>query len=398
MKQIENIFRTFCVVLALLFLPLGSHADAAEASAADSIEIGLVTCTPHEEIYSLYGHTALRYHDLRTGEDLVFNYGVFNYQQPFFVLRFVFGKTDYELGIASFKGFCEYYREWGSQVTEQLLDLRPEEKRNIALALEINWRPENRIYRYNFFYDNCATRPRDIIERNVLGRVVYQPRFDYMPSYRDMIHQHTLLHPWAAFGNDLLLGVKSDRKTTQREQHFLPENLQYDFDRAQIVAPDGTTRQLVKERRVIVEAGVQFVETGFPIDPLPCFLLLLGVSLAIAAYEWRRRQTLRWWDALLMLATGLVGCMISVMFFSEHPTTSTNLQVLLFNPLPLFFIRKVLRRHPTRYWNLSFVCIVLFLLGSLLQDYAEGMEILALCLLSRVIVNKMKFNTKPVRK
>lgn len=395
MKQLENIFRTFFLLLAVLSVLFCTPVSAREPSALDSIEIGLITCTPHEEIYSLYGHTALRYHDLQTGEDMVFNYGVFNYNQPYFVMRFVFGKTDYELGIASFKGFCEYYRDWGSQVTEQLLDLRPEEKRNIAMALETNWRPEYRVYRYNFFYDNCATRPRDIIERNVLGRVVYQPRTDFTPSYRDMIHQHTRLHPWAAFGNDLLLGVKSDQPTTQRQQHFLPENLQYDFDRAQIVDPDGTTRPLVKERRIIVEPGIQVVEQDFPLSPLTCAVILLGLSLAVAAIEWHRKRTYRWWDALLMLATGLTGCVIVVMFFSEHPTTSTNLQVLLFNPLPLFHLRAVIRRQPTRYWQLSLVCFLLFMAGSLWQDYAEGMEILALCLLVRVIINKMKFNTKP---
>jgi hypothetical protein len=198
--------------------------------------------------------------------------------------------------------------------------------------------------------------------------------------------------------NDLLLGVKADMKTTRSEQEFLPMNLQYDFDHAQIYGRDGTYRPLVKERRTLVPAGVQMVKKEFPLSPMECAVLLLLLFVGILLFEWKRKHCLTWIDAVVMLGIGLAGCVIVLMFFSEHPTTSTNLQVLLFNPLPLFFIRKVLRRHPTRYWTLSFVCIVLFLLGSLLQDYAEGMEILALCLLSRVIVNKMKFNTKPVRK
>ena len=122
----------------------------------DSVVLSLLTCSPHEEIYSLYGHTAIRYHDLRTDEDMVFNWGIFNFKAPHFVLRFIFGLTDYELGLMPFDRFCEYYKKWGSSVTEQVLNLTADEKRSLITAMMVNYQPENRTYRYNFFFDNCS--------------------------------------------------------------------------------------------------------------------------------------------------------------------------------------------------------------------------------------------------
>ncbi|MBR1933417.1 MAG: DUF4105 domain-containing protein [Prevotella sp.] len=350
----------------------------------DSVEIGLITCSPHEEVYSLYGHTAIRYCELNTGRDLMFNYGVFNFKAPHFVLRFVFGQTDYELGVVPTGAFCKYYEDWGSQVSEQVLNLTREEKVQIAHALSVNLQPENRVYRYNFFYDNCSTRPRDIIEHNLMGKVIYDERTDYSPTYREMIHDLNGHHPWARMGNDLLLGVRADLKTTRSQQEFLPGNLQYDFDHAQIYA-NGEYRPLVKERRTLVGAGVQMVEKEFPLSPTDCVFMLTLISLGLLLVEWKRRRCFVWYDGVLMLLTGLAGCIIVVMFFSEHPTTSTNLQVLLLNPLHLFYLPAVLRRRKTHYWVVLPVLVVLFLLGSIWQDYAEGMEILALCLLTRCL-------------
>jgi len=339
----------------------------------------------HEEVYSLYGHSALRYRNLRTGEDAVFNYGIFNFEKPHFVLRFVFGLTDYELGVAPTRPFLEYYRRWGSQVTEQVLNLTGDEKRRLLQSLAENLRPENRVYRYNYFYDNCSTRPRDVIERAIDGNVSYAPHTGEAPTWRQMVHRLTAGHAWATFGNDMLLGVKADGRPTDRQQQFLPHRLMADFDAATVTGADGQARPLVSLKRTLVEPGVQTPIASFPLTPLQTALVLLAVSFVVFGHECRRRRTLRWWDAAWMLVQGLSGCIIAVMFFSEHPTTSTNLLITLLNPLPLFFIPAVLRRRRTRWWMMLFACIALFFVGGIWQDYAEGMEILALCLLLRVM-------------
>ena len=390
MKQKNNIFRRFLLLVAAFLFITDVHADTVlnqeNLEQFDSVEVSLLTCSPHEEIYSLYGHSAIRWHDLRGNNDIVFNWGVFDFRRPYFVARFVFGLTDYELGVFPFDFFWPYYQKVGSSVIEQVLNLTNEEKLHLQQILSNNLKPENRIYRYNYFYDNCSTRPRDAIESSLVGKLEYAQREDYTPSYREMVHECVRNHPWAAFGNDMLLGVKADLSTSLREQEFLPENLMYDFDRAQIYV-GGQYRPLVKERRMLVPPGVQIIEQDFPLSPMACMCIFLVCSLIILVFEWKRKKTFKYCDAFLMLLQGLAGCVLFVMLFSQHPTTSTNLQILLLNPLPLFFIPAVIRRRPTRWWKILPAMAVLFLLGSIFQHYAEGMMIVALCLLLRVLIN-----------
>ena len=358
--------------------PLNAQQDSLRM---DSVEISLLTCQPHDEIYSLYGHTAIRYHDLRKGGlDIAFNYGVFDYRKPLFALRFVFGLTDYELGAYPFRLFLEEYRRFGSMVTEQVLNLTAEEKMALQQALAVNMQNENRIYRYNYFYSNCTTKARDIIEQSIQGKVNYEKREGYFPSHREMIHEMTQNNPWSAFGNDLLLGILADQPTDQRQQEFLPYHLMYDFDHASIYQ-DGKFRPLVKERRQPLPAGVQLVKSGFPLSPLACGIILVALALGLFFLQVRNKCIYRWWDALLMVTVGTFGIILFLMLFSQHPTVSLNLQILLLNPLPWFFLWKVVRRRPTRYWSITAILCVLFLIGGLFQHYAEGIWSLALCLL-----------------
>ncbi len=361
---------------------------ASPATAQDSIEVSLLTCQPHEEVYSLYGHTAIRYRERGLQEvDIAFNYGVFNFRKPFFVGRFVLGWTDYELGACPYPLFQEEYRRFGSRVTEQVLNLTQEEKLRLKQALVENMKDENRVYRYNYFYNNCTTKARDIIEQSLSGTLVYDDSHtDRQLTYRKMVHEMTKRHPWATFGNDILLGIRADLKTTQRQQEFLPHHLMNDFDHARILT-NGQYRPLVKERRVAVEPGVQTAMSGFPLSPTTCAVVLSGLALILFAMQWRLRRTLLVWDLLLLTFQSVVGLLLFVMLFSEHPTTTLNLQFLLFNPLPLFYIYKVARRRNTCYWNISVLLLALFLIGGFWQSYAEGIWSLALCLLLQDVLH-----------
>ena len=388
MKHLKIIFNALKGVLLTLILVSSAPVAAQEdIPPMDSIEFSLLTCQPHDEVYSLYGHTAIRYHELRPGGlDWAFNYGVFDFKKPHFVARFVFGLTDYELGAYPYKYFVKEYRRFGSMVTEQVLNLTDEEKMALHDALAINLRPENKIYRYNYFYNNCTTKARDIIESCINGKVEYAGREDYTPSYRDIVHSMTRNNPWSRFGNDLLLGIKADWKTDLRQQEFLPGNLLYDFDHAQIYS-NGNYRPLIKERRIAVPAGVQIIESGFPLTPLACAAILLAVGIVIFFVEWRKKRVFVLWDVLLMITTGTIGIVLTLMLFSQHPTVSLNLQIILCNPLPWLFLWPVIRGRETRYWKITAILAVLFLIGSFFQCYAEGIHVLALCLLMQCYAN-----------
>ena len=398
-KRFKTTFSILTNVLLMLFLtaPAGlsaqeSHVEAiAEdtiANPMDSVEISLLTCQPHDEVYSLYGHTAIRLQDHRKkGFDYAFNYGVFNFKAPFFVARFVFGLTDYELGAYPYSLFLQEYQHFGSMVTEQVLNLTPEEKARLYAALMENIRPENSVYRYNYFYNNCTTKARDIIEQCISGKIEYAERKDYAPTYRDMVHDMTQNNPWSRWGNDLLLGIKADQATDQRQQEFLPNNLLYDFDHAQIYS-SGQYRPLVKERRTPVQPGVQTVQQGFPLSPTACALILLAICIILTIVQYKTKRIFRLWSVLMMFVDGAIGLVLFLMLFSQHPTVNLNLQLIFFNPIHLVFLWPVLRGKPARYyWLLIPILGVLFLIGGLFQHYAEGIYVLALCLLLQSILH-----------
>lgn len=389
MKHLKIIFNALwgsLSLLSLLYAP-PAYAQSRELLDMDSVEISLLTCQPHDEIYSLYGHTAIRYRDLRSGGvDAAFNYGVFDFKKPHFVMRFVFGLTDYELGAFPFRLFCAEYRHFGSMVVEQVLNLTREEKLELRRALGRNLEPDNRVYRYNYFYNNCTTKARDIIEQCVNGKIEYAGSEDDTPTYRELVHSMTRDNPWSRFGNDFLLGIQADRPTDRRQREFLPDNLMYDFDHAQIYL-NGQYRPLVKERRLAVPGGVRLVQQAFPLQPSQCAWLLIAAGIAIFLLEYRSRRSFLLWDVLLMAVTGTLGILLTLMLFSQHPTVSVNLQIALFNPLPWFCLWNVVRRRPTHYWHITAILCVLFLLGSFFQHYPEGIYALALCLLMQCYVN-----------
>ncbi|EJX03221.1 hypothetical protein EVA_08673, partial [gut metagenome] len=204
------------------------------------MRVSLLTCAPGTEIYALFGHTALRYENRTTGEDWVFNYGLFSFDAPHFVYRFVKGETDYQLGVSRFSSFQASYAMRGSSVYQQELNLTSAEKHRLWNLLEANYRPENRVYRYNFFYDNCTSRARRMIEQCVDGKVVY-PQGNPSLSFRDIVHEFTAGHPWSELGIDLCLGSEADEPIDSLQQLFAPFYMRAAAQQAQIVS-DGKWR------------------------------------------------------------------------------------------------------------------------------------------------------------
>lgn len=400
-----RIIRTACLAVSVMLTTTlhAAHdvapADTAVQQRADSVEISLLTCSGGSEVWSLYGHTALRVHDLRNGDDIAVNYGMFNFRRPNFILRFVFGLTDYEMGIAPFQMFMMEYASEGRGVTEQRLNLSTEDKSAILSAIAENYMPSNRTYRYNYFYDNCTTRARDMITTHLVGQVEYADAHRGDVSYRSMIHQFNEAHRWARFGNDLLLGVKSDAYIDAAAQQFLPATLMDDFARAAVVDAAGHRRPLVGSTHQLLEPNAANQKTTHDVwdtlTPRMVCCLLLFIVAVVTFLEYRRRKTFWLVDVTLLTLDGLAGLVLLAMVFSQHPTVSLNFQILVFNPLSLVFVYSVgksaLLGRSHFYWNVLAVCIVLFFFLGFFQKYAEGMWALALCLLLRVVINRLLY-------
>lgn len=382
-----------CLSLIICLLPANNisaqHYVESDLN-MDSVEISLLTCRPRQNVYSLYGHTAIRIQDKQNHLDMAVNYGMFSFDKPFFILRFVFGLTDYSMDIEDFEAFRIYYATRGAGVKQQTLNLTKEEKKAIIDAIIKNYEPQNRVYRYNYFYDNCTTRARDILLDNIKGTIRYQTRNKNSESYREMIHDYNEQQRWARFGNDLLLGIKADFPTNHEQQQFLPDNLRKDFDNAVVIDKNGQKRALVSNSSWVVLPGTQAEWSGFPLSPTTCAIIFFVIVVAVSIYERCKIKMFWGMDIFLMLLTGLCGLILLAMVFSQHPTVRVNLQILLLNPISLIFLYptvKCLRRNVIHRWLMAWmILIVLFLIGGFFQSYAEGMTIVALSLLIRYIL------------
>lgn len=347
----------FCLFMGVAF--------SVQSQSTDSIRFSLLTCAPGTEIYSLFGHTAIRYENYTRRIDVAFNYGMFSFNTPNFIFRFVAGETDYQLGITPYSYFEAEYAMRGSSVYQQVLNLTQSEKERLLTILENNYLPENRIYRYNYFYDNCTTRARDKIEECIEGKVVYPDSLSGK-SYRSIVHEFTAGSPWNEFGIDLCLGAEADKEINKRQQMFSPFYMKYYASSAYIVDAGGTRRPLILDETKIVDVEPEEVQPGFILSPLMCGALFLALCVVMAWGQWKTQRIWWGWDIVLYGLQGLAGCIIAFLFFfSVHPTVGSNWLLILFNPIPLlylpFMVYKAVKRKKDYYHVGNMVYLTLFI-------------------------------------
>ena len=386
------------VLLMLAWLPLSAQdVSANEDSAAvdlrlDSIEISILTCTPGKDMYAKFGHTALRVRDYTIQRDVVFNYGCFDYNANNFVLKFLLGQTDYLLDAEEFEYLKYRYGMLGNGVSEQVLNLSQEEaNRLLALLLE-NLRPENQEYRYNWLYDNCTERARDVIEKAVDGHIEYAGVLDENMTVRDMLHKCLEKSPWVSFGIDMILGDEIDRKTDKRILMFLPNVFKTESDGAYIVKSNGERLEYVSGRSSVLEDTNAPDEAYVLGSPLFVFSLLLLGTIGLFLKELKRKRITVWLDVVLHTCQGLAGLLVAFLFFlSEHPAVDSNWLVILFNPLPLFYAGwlfycyKKGKRNLLSYVNLAVTAGFLVTMAVCPQSFNIAMWLVALSLLIRAL-------------
>lgn len=324
--------RTLTIWILLLGIFVTSYSQS--ILVGDSAEISLITCSPGPVAYEKFGHTALRYHDPATGMDVVFNYGIFDFDEPGFYSKFVKGETYYKLGVYDTQLFLPQYAERNSQVTEQILNLTKEEKQKLLDALFVNYLPENRDYLYNFVFDNCATRPRDkVLELFRGNRIQYKLPEDNR-TFREWVAAYTGERSWLMFGIDLVFGKDADKKVMRWDTMFLPEVLSKELGEVDIVENDSITRPLIKSKSILVPAIEKVEKSNLLKYPLFATSLLFVIGLFFTIYEFRNKKHFKILDFILLLVTGIAGLIIFyLMFFSIHPLVKMNVNILWCNPL-----------------------------------------------------------------
>jgi len=356
--------RKFFLIIIILISILKINAQ--QITISDSATISLITCSPGQEVYSIFGHTAIRVKDATTGVDIVFNYGIFSFETENFYYKFIKGETDYQLGVYNTSIFLPEYAERKSMVWEQVLNLTPTEKRRIITALENNYKPENRIYRYNFAYDNCSTRPRDKITSAMFGFIKF-PTVSDSKTFRQWIGVYTGSDTWLKFGIDIIFGLEADKTTTTNESMFLPEVLMTEFQSAQVSTLNGPSKKLVSQTNILVDNNQpDIIVTPWYFRPITFSMILLIAGAIITLWDNKRKRLYKPFDTAIFILTGLAGLVIFyLMMFSSHPLVKYNLNLLWLNPLNLI-VAVILWIRPLRAYLFAYEFLNIGLLvGSL---------------------------------
>ena len=336
------------------------------ASSGDSLQVSLLTVLPRSNfVYTIYGHTAIRVHDPAQNLDLVFNYGSFNWDEPNFMYHFVRGETDYYLGVHTYNEFEDIYTMGNYTVIEQILNLPAEEKEAMLRMLMVNSLPENCGYRYNFLFDNCATRPRDVIERFAGGHILYLEQ-NSPTTFRTLIHECTKPYPWLTFGIDLVIGSGADSIIGLRQEMFLPEKLMNALETAYVVNDNFEKRPMVSSTEVVIQSfEIDNNQESSWITPMKMGIIMLIHALVFAVCGIIFKRRFRLFFAPLFFVAGLAGCVIwFIAFFSIHPVTFPNWNVFFFHPL--YFIAAVGYLLPKTYRFITWYHWINFVLLSVL--------------------------------
>ena len=300
----------------------------------DSVRVSLVTFYPGSEPHNIWGHSEIR---VQQGPvDLYFNYGVFDFQAPAFMWRFMLGETDY-MCMPVPRAYATLGME-GRRMVEQELNLPQDRAIAVRNFLWYNAQPENRTYRYKFLSDNCSTRPRDIIEMAAGEGLQYPAMSDTAVTYRDILAHYCRNYAWEKFGIDLVLGWDVDTVLDQRATMFIPMILM-DAVADATIRTDSLNVPLVKATTVPVDAstaGKVKPPTPWYISPMTVAMLVLLLTLLVSSRDWRRCDVSRWFDTMLFTTGGLAGCLLFfLIFFSTHEATSPNINIAWLHPLLL---------------------------------------------------------------
>ena len=323
-------------------------------------EVSLLTADPGGELYSSFGHSAVRLREIGPdGRDLVFNFGTFDFDTPNFYGKFATGKLNYMLSVVNYDRFIVEYDHYKRGLREQVLDLNQEQKDFLLQHLDAQYAPERRFYKYDFFYNNCATKIRDALDIAMGEQLVWSDSVAEEKTFRNLIDEFVVRLPWADFGIDLALGAVIDRPATELEKQFLPTYMEQAFANATIVE-NGVSRPLVKQSRVLLEYPKENAQQSL-LNPSMVFWLLTLVFAALTFYGFKKGKLMKGLDIALFGAVGILGLVVAFLwFFTDHTATAWNWNILWAFPGHLVLVWGLVAR-PNANWISSYL---LFAMGA----------------------------------
>ncbi|KGL63254.1 DUF4105 domain-containing protein [Polaribacter sp. Hel1_85] len=313
----------FLLFLLSIYAPLKAQVQLSVYS-----EVSIITAGPGDELYEAFGHSAIRIKDPILNLDLIYNYGMFDFNQPNFLLNFAKGNMIYSLARYDFKYFLASYKRDKRWVKQQVLNLTQEEKQAYFIFLEKNASPENRDYLYDPYFDNCATKLRDITKSVLGSKLLFNDNhLEKELTFRQLTNNEINLNSWGTFGLNLIAGTKLDKKATSEEYMYLPDFVYSAFKNATVYIKN-QSKKLVKREDNLLNFEEKQPKNSF-FNPFLIFSILSLIGIYITYKDFKKNKRTRWFDFILFFITGLIGCiLIFLWFFSSHSTAPSNFNVL----------------------------------------------------------------------
>nr|WP_230474654.1 DUF4105 domain-containing protein [Dyella monticola] len=346
-------------------------------TAGENLEISLITYGPGDIYWERFGHDAIELRDTASGEEVNFNYGVFNFDEKNFIFNFARGRMHYLIDAEPTTDEENFYVQAGRSITKQRLALTPQQAAALRDFLFWNLRPENAVYNYDYYVDNCTTRVRDALDR-ALGGVI-KAQLTKLPggmTYRQQTIRLMSAQPWLMLILDLGLGPYADQPLNAWQESFLPDELQKNISGITLSDGHGGTQPLVQNETLLSPNRLSVPPVTPPDLRIPLGIAgLVFAALLIAA---RRYAPLVYalLGSLFLLLAGLAGvAMLMLWTLTTHHSAWANANLLLFNPLAFLLLRSVWRsRHvaPTRLSNIVLLLQLIAILIALLMHVLPG--------------------------
>ncbi len=350
-------------ILLIISLFILVCQNEAKSQPLSDTTVYLITCGQGTDTYSIYGHSAIRIYIPKNSSDMVYNWGVFDFSTPNFAWKFAKGRLDYYVGEEPLKDFLGEYIIEQRYVYSQRMNINPEETKKLVSLIYENLKPENRKYKYDFFYDNCSTRIRDIIEKAVGVKLLYPPiETGEMPTFRNMVSKYQYPYQWLQFGIDLIMGVPSDKKASYRDRMFLPIDMQKELSEA-VVNRSGKMIPLLQNPQIILDFPAPKMRQNFFNSPV--FLFTLVLILIIIMSVWlKNSRIINIIDIILFSIFSILAIlMIFFGYFTDHVQMKLNLNILWLNPIILIcLIYLILKREGLIWFRILFYISLSFLI------------------------------------
>ena len=351
-------------------------------------EISVLTIDPGTSLNDAFGHSGFRIKDNIQGIDEVYGYGEYNFEDPNFYLKFAQGKLNYSISKDDFERFYRVYVYFNRTIKEQTLNLDASQKQKLYNFLLNNYKPENRAYLYDFFYDNCATKIRDVANTALGDNITFNTPKDYKPqSFRTLIHNNLNKNSWGSLGIDIALGSVIDRTATPVEQIFLPENIHKFFSEATLI--DG--QPLVSRSQVLFSEKKKVNASNLLLSPLFIIsLIALGIGW-ITYSDYKKKKRTKWLDITLFSLTGLIGMFLLLLWFAtDHTATAHNYNLLWAFALNVFMVGQLSSKQP-KLWFIRYLKFLLIMLCLLVFHWIIGVQVFAITLIPLLLALAIRY-------